>query len=105
MNAKNKNKRQVYSRLCRVLALSDLSKMGPKLNYSSSLIFIDDLSMPSPTDKAYEVQEQENEEVTQLICSIASLIKHRAMITPVCYKKYELANVSFILSHTTGKKF
>lgn len=42
----NKNKKQTYEKICKVLSLKNLSTICPKINYSKSLIVIDDLHLP-----------------------------------------------------------
>ena len=103
--AYNKNKRQVYNKICKVLSLSNLTTIGPKINYSRSLIVVDDLSMPSQHDNILGPEnEADNNRLTQLGSWLAGLIKYKALITPANYQKYKLGKINFVLNHTTGRK-
>ena len=45
IHALNKNKIQVYNKICNVLALKNCSTIGAKVNFSKAVIFVDDLGL------------------------------------------------------------
>jgi hypothetical protein len=80
IHASNKNKKEFYYKLAKVLSLKNVTAIGPKLRNNRSVVIVDDLSLPLPT--LTQENALETTKATQIASFISTMINEKVLYTP-----------------------